>query len=319
MQTSSFSLKSIVRAMVIVAAASWSSANAQAPFTIEGPIDAIDPINRIITVMGVPVEIPADLPLTGTNNGGVPVTGATLDKLLDDVAPTRVRSIFQSGVTDPNSYYGAIFRMRVGTQSPLPGGGFKYVAGPASLALAEHTCVGLLQSVDTVNNSFVINGLTCKVSPDTRFVASITDLGGQPIPVSGLTQVIGQPVSVVGYRYGNVIWVETTITAVVLPSTIPGQDAVRVLAAKALFNAKTGAYSIAIKGSVNPYDAATIITISDISNPLKPVTLGTTPLKVGAVAGLGDFVVTVTSKTLPTNLRFVSNHGGVTTFVPTTK
>ena len=314
------SIKTLARSVVVFTACAWASANAQAPFTIEGPIDAIDPVNRIITVMGVPVEIPAAMPLDLTNNGGVPVTGATLQALLDDAAPNRVRSILKSGTTDPSSYWGAVFRMRVGTQSPLAGGGFKYVASaPVSLALAEHTLVGISQSVDTVNNTWTINGVTCAVSPDARFKASIRDLGGQPIPVSGLVGVIGQPVSVVGYRYNNTLYAEQVDTAVVLPSNNPNSDAVRVLFAKAVFNVKTASYAISIKGSVNPYDAGTIITISDISNPLKPVTLGTTPLKVGAVAGLGDFVVTVNSKTLPTNLRFVSNHGGTTTFVPTAK
>jgi len=302
-------LSSLVGAMrrivlaTVVAVTSLASAQAQVvplDFAVEGPVSAINPANQTITVQGMTVIVPADLVIAGTNN----ITGANLSALLDANAPGRVRSIFASTTENPG-YSGATLRGDGVIEQTPNGRVFRLNA--AALELAENVLLGELDSVDPATNSFVVNGVTCRMNPDQRFPSKILDAGAEPMTLTDLATQVGTVIGVTGYFLNGVQYAVTVETEFV--PTNPGADTVRITRAQG--RARNGNRSeLNVVGVVTPFEAGTTITLTDANNG---TVLGTVAVTENVdIAGQGDFRFRRTNlPSVPTRLRATSSNGGV--------
>lgn len=288
-----------------VFAATTKPACSQVPleWAVEGPITAIDPAASTITAMGMPVQIPADLVLGGTAN----ITGATLNLLLDSAAPSRIRSIFESPATSSFPYSAGTLKAE-GEIVETPDG-LVFVATAAVVELAENVILGVLESVDTANNGFILNGVNVVLNPDERFPADILDAGGEPISLVDLGSATGQLVGVVGYFAGGVMYAQLVETEVV-PVT-PGMDTVRITRAQGRIR-NNNRNELRVEGIVTPFDANAIITLADANSG---TIIGTVSVAVGAVANQGEFRFRDNNQTfMPTRIRATSSNGGTHEF-----
>lgn len=301
-----FSLVSVVRHLAlaaVVAVASDSAVQAQVvplEFAVEGPISAINPAAQTITAQGMTVVVPADLVLEGTNN----ITGANLAALLDANAPGRVRSIFAS-TTETPGYSGGTLKAEGVIEQTANGRVFRLTA--AVIELAENVLVGELDSVDAGTNSFVVNGITCRMNPDQRFPSAILDAGAEPITLADLATQVGTVVGVVGYFHNGVQYAVNVETEFV-PSN-PGADTVRITRAQG--RVRNGNRSeLNINGVVTPFEAGTTITIADANTG---TVLGTATVAANAdIPGQGDFRFRRTNlASVPSRVRATSSNGGV--------
>lgn len=287
----------------VVACLSLASADAQVvplDFAVEGPISAINPANQTITVQGMTVIVPADLVITGTNN----ITGANLSALLDANAPGRVRSIFASTTENPGYSGATLIGDGVIEQTPT-GRVFRLTA--ASLELAENVLLGVLDSVDIANNTFVVNGVTCRMNPDQRFPSKILDAGAEPMTLTDLGTQVGTVVAITGYFLNEMQYAVTVETDFV--PTNPATDTVRITRAQG--RARNGNRSeLNVVGVVTPFEAGTTITLTDANNG---TVLGTVAVTENVdIAGQGDFRFRRTNlPSVPTRLRATSSNGGV--------
>ena len=269
-------------------------------FAVEGPISAINPAAGTITAQGMTVVVPADLVLEGTNN----ITGANLSALLDANAPGRLRSIFAS-TTETPGYSGGTLKAEGIIEQTANGRVFRLTT--AVIELAENVLVGELDSVDTANNSFVVNGVTCRMNPDQRFPSAVLDAGAEPITLTDLATQVGTVIGVVGYFHNGVQYGVTVETGFV--PTDPGADTVRITRAQG--RVRNGNRSeLNVIGIVTPFEAGTTITLTDANNG---TVLGTATVAVNAdIAGQGDFRFRRTNlATVPSRIRATSSNGGV--------
>lgn len=271
-----------------------------AEFAVEGPISAIDPVAGTITAQGMTVVVPADLVLGGTSG----ITGATLNRLLDTNAPGRVRSIFGSTTENPG-YTGGTLKGAGVIERTANGRVFRLTE--AVVELAENVLAGELDSVDVANNSFVINGVNCKMNPDQRFPSEILDAGAEPITINDLATQIGGLITVVGYFHNGIQYAVTVETEVV--PTTPGSDTVRITRAEGR-NRDRNRSELKVLGIVTPFEAGVNITITDPSNG---AVLGVVPVvQDAAIPTQGTFQLRRTNlAATPARVRATSTNGGV--------
>lgn len=281
-----------------------SSAQAQVElaveFAVEGPISAIDPVARTITVQGMTVTVPADLALGGTAG----ITGATMNRLLDANAPGRIRSIFGSTTENPGFTGGTLKGAGV-IERAATGRVFRLTE--AVVELAENVLAGELDSVDVTNNSFVINGVTCRMNPDERFPSEILDAGAEPITIADLATQIGGLVTVVGYFHNGIQYAVTVETDIV-PVT-PGTDTVRITRAEGR-NRDRNRSELRVLGIVTPFEAGTNVTITNAANG---AVLGVVAVvQDAAIPTQGTFQLRRTDlATTPARVKATSTNGGV--------
>lgn len=286
----------------VVAMTSLATAQAQVvplEFAVEGPISAINPAAGTITAQGMTVVVPPELVFEGTNN----ISGANLSALLDANAPGRVRSIFAS-TTETPGYSGATLKAEGVIEQTANGRVFRLTT--AVIELAENVLVGELDSVDTATNSFVVNGVTCRMNPDQRFPSAILDAGAEPITLQDLTTQVGTVIGVVGYFHNGVQYGVSVETEFV--PTNPGTDTVRITRAQG--RVRNGNRSeLNVNGVVTPFEAGTTITITDANNG---TVLGTATVVGSAdIAGQGEFRFRRTNlATVPSRIRATSSNGG---------
>ncbi len=266
---------------------------------VEAPITAVDPAARTITAGGMDVTIPATMVIGGTNG----ITGASMDRLLDAAAPSRLRSLFASDVNSPEGYSGGTLKAEGNILSTPDGRVFE--ATGAIVELAENVVLGLLDEVNPETGEFIVNGVTCKLNVDERFPGIIVDAGNQPIGIEQLPAGIGQLVAVVGYMYGNslhAIVVETEI----VPTT-PGSDTVRIT--RALGRNRGGNRSeLRVQGLVSPFDANATVTITDANTN---AVLATVNVAAAGVGTDGVFDVRLRNlATVPERVKATSSNGG---------
>lgn len=278
-------MKSLMCALVcgVVLQICVGSAYGQAPPTslneagVQGPITAINPTARTITVGGMVCEIPPDLVLDGTTG----ITGATLSRLLDTAAPGRVRSILQSGLGE--SPYSAATLTAEGL-TVVEGTTTRHVMSVALVDFGENSVVGNVSSYNATAGSFVVNGITCRMNPDQRFPAVVLSLAGTPMPASNLSRSVNTPVLVSGYFHQGVLYA-TSVETELVPLT-PGADTVQVIRATARLRGNTLG-ELRIDGVVQPFAANAVVTVSD---PTSGAVLGTAAVTQSlTVPGQGEF------------------------------
>jgi hypothetical protein len=278
--------------------------------SIEGPITAINPTARTITVSGMVCTVPPDLILAGTKG----ITGATMSRLLDAQAPGRVRSILQSGALEITSPYAGA-TLKADGVAVLTGTVQSYVLTAAIVELAENLVVGTLQNFNATARTFTVNGITCRMNTDERFPADIVSLLLTPLTFGDLARGNGTAVSVLGYIHQGVFNV-CTIETELLPTTSGADTVVITRADGRARGAVLG--ELRVDGLVEPFAADTLLTLKDTTTG---TILGTVaPTVVPTAPGQGTFTfrfrnlttritsVTVTSSkkgvaTLPVTIR----------------
>jgi hypothetical protein len=269
---------------------------AQTVCSLEGPITAIDPAARTITALGIKVTIPATLEIDGTTG----ITGATLNRLLDQNASGCVRSLL------PMDGYSGGTMIAEAVESFDDQGRRHFNATAVFVELAENILIGTLDSVDADAGTFVVAGTTVKMSPDPRFPSAIVDIGGvDKITLAELTSQIGSLVGVEGYFFDGVQYAVLVETDVVPQS--PGTDTVRITRAQG--RNKGNRSELEVLGAVAPFDPNVVITIYDAKTN---ATLGTTrPTAVNPDSREGEFTFRRRDlSAVPTRVRAKSTHGG---------
>ena len=301
--------------VVVFVISMWSgpTAFAQTVFTIEGPITAIDPAKRTITVGNdFAVEIPVSMRFTGPKGTGPAsalkpsITGANaFTELLDTNAPNRVRSIFPSSRANPPTvmeYSGATL-LAMGT-TITDANGTHHIAAFADLKLAENVLVGKLVSVDPVAGTIVVDGTIVKMSPDDRFISEIVDPGLNQIPIIELaSKGIGDIVTVTGYMVDSGYYGVRVMTTALIGSagvTISQADG---FASKMQMKIQGETAKLLPGQTVTVFDAVTNRQI------------GQFPVTVGGVPGQGRYQATLTVSAMPTSLRAVTSDGLTTTAI----
>lgn len=278
---------------------SYAQAQLLGTWVVEAPITAVDPAARTITAGAMDITIPATMVIGGTNG----ITGASMDRLLDGAAPSRVRSLFASDATSPEAYSGGTLKAAGNILSTPDGRVFE--ATGAIVELAENVVVGLLDEVNPETGEFIVNGVTCKLNVDERFPGIIVDAGNLPIGIEQLPLGIGQLVAVVGYMYGNslhAIVVETDI----VPTT-PDSDTVRIT--RTLGRDRGGNRSeLRVEGLVSPFDANGTVTIADANTN---AVLATVTVAAPAAGTDGTFIVRLRNLAkVPQRVKATSSNGG---------
>ena len=137
----------------------------------EGPIMEINAAAQCVNVMGSDVFIPDALVIDGT----VGITGATLNDLLDENAPSRARSVFAGISPIGNPYSGGTFKGLFVYRDGLP------ICTELVIELAENVAAGTVQNVDVEAKTFSLNGVPCVMNADERFPTEILGIGLEPI------------------------------------------------------------------------------------------------------------------------------------------
>lgn len=265
-------------------------------WAVEGPISAINAAGGTLTAQGVTVTFPADLEIEGTAG----ITGATLALLLDENAPSRVRSIYSSAPGAAVGYTAGTLKAEGEIITTAAGRTFQVTA--AVVELAENVLVGELDSVDEAAGTFVVNGVPCRLNPDERFPQEILDAGGEPIAFADLNGAVGSVIGVIGYFHDGVQYAVTVETET-LP-TNPGTDTVRITRAEG--RADKG--ELRIEGVVTPFDATTRLTVSDADTG---TVLSVEAVAAGDIVGQGSFRIRLRGLNLvPARVRAVSSNGG---------
>jgi hypothetical protein len=292
-------LRAFALLLGVVAFSQNASAQVATEWAVEAPITAIDPVAGTITASGIVAQIPADLTLDGTNG----ITGANLAALLDNAAPSRVRSVFASAPGAAVGYSGGTLKAEgVIVNGPT---GPVCVATAAVVELAENVIAGPLDSIDVANETFVVNGVSCSLNPDERFPADILDAGASPLTFADLATGVGTLVTVVGYVHDGQMYAQAVETEIV--PTNPGTDTVRITRARGR-NRGNNNNELRVDGVVEPFDAAATITISDANTG---TVIGVVAVALGDIAGQGTFQIRLRNlAVLPTRVRAVSSNGG---------
>ena len=284
---------SLLALMGILTTCSFAQAQVE-PWSIELPISAIDPVAGTITAAGTTIHIPPALEI-GNSNG---ITGATLGSLLDSAAPGRVRSILPSLPGDPISYSGATLK---GTGVHDPSGNM--VAVDVIIEHSENVTVGLIQSVDVANGTFVVNGITCMMNPDERFGSSVLSIGFEPLQFADLARGVGTLAGVKGYLHKDVLYAETVETELTPPPAPGAGDNVQISRAEL----RTRNRDLRVLGVVSPFIADTTITLTNADTGS---VIDTAPSELNPLTGAGEFRVRIRGVSGITRVTATSSNGG---------
>lgn len=223
---------------------------------LEGPLQAVDPVGRTLTVLGTCVNVPVGM-LVDTSGDGVG------DVTLEQLASTAPRSAV--GGTIALSGLGVI----------SPNGQLSYNAEGVYFEFAEHVVVGALLSVDLATGTFNIGGATVRMNTDPRVPAEVLDAGGNVIPVAELPAAVGSLVTAEGYFENGVVYAKFIETELIL--TEPGIDAVAIT--RADFRAGRG--ELEVRGQTTPQEGtgfiATTVTLDVDCDGLDLVAAAVTP------------------------------------------
>lgn len=268
--------------------------------SLEGPITAINPTARTITVSGMVCSVPPDLILGGTRG----ISGATMSRLLDAQAPSKVRSIFQSGPLEISSPYSGA-TLKADGIAVLTGTVESYVLTAAIVELAENLVVGTMQNFNAATRSFTVNGITCRMNTDERFPADIVSLLATPLTFGDLARGNGKAVSALGYIHQGVFHV-CTIETELLPTT-PGADTVVITRADGRARG-VALGELRVDGIVEPLAADTLLTLKDtttgaILGTVAPTVVPTAPAQGTFTFRLRNLASRITSVTVTSSKK----------------
>lgn len=272
------------------------------PWAIEGPISSIDPVRGTISVGGFTATIPATLVLGGTDG----ITGASLARLDDLNAPSRIRSIYAAPFGAPVSHSAATLRAE-GEVIDGPNGR-QYLATSAVVELAENVVVGILDAIDTTDGRFSINGVQCVISRDERFKTEVLDVAGSPIQLSDAEGKSGIAAGAVGYMYDNVLHVTSLELDLIQPGTVS------IIRAQSVAGNRN---RLKVEGRVAPFTAGSTVTILDSSNNS---ILGIVNVVLDPATGDGSFVLDIRNLVrVPAQIKAVTSTGAEATSAVTAR
>ena len=171
-----------------------------AEFILQGPVTHLDPAQQTITVNGVTVQIPAELPIGGTNN----ITGMTLERLIDPQTTGVVRSLTATGYNSgyPVRICGQVSRHQISDpidSTPV------YTASSCDIDTQEVILTGILESIDPEVRQITVNGLDISLNSDLRFGFTFQDTAGNELSAENVSArsdtLIGGRVTVKGYSH----------------------------------------------------------------------------------------------------------------------
>ena len=245
--------------------------------SLEGPLSAIDPVDRTVTVIGTCVTIPVGL-LIDTDADGV--GDITFDEL---VAPGLITPIGGSMIIDA-------------TATVDLAGNTTFIATNPYFEFGEHVVVGPLMSVDATAGTFVVAGTTVTMNTDPRIPAELWDLGGNTIAIEDMVGFEGTVVSAEGYFRNNQVNARMVETEVV--QVTEGSDTVVIERAQYRISKR----QIEVRGQVTAHSVtgAFTTTVSVDVNCDGTAESPTQAVVVDPVLGLGEF-------------RFISGNNAFTT------
>jgi hypothetical protein len=202
---------------------------------LEGPLQAVDPVGRTITVLGTCVDVPVGMLLDTSGDG---VGDITLEQL---------------AATTPRTALGGTIAL-TGAGVVAPGGLISYAADAIYFEFAEHVVVGPLLNFDAAAGTFLVGGTTVRMNTDPRVPADVIDAGANVISFADLADAIGTSVTVEGYFEGGVLYAKIVETELIL--TEPGVDAVAIT--RADFRAARG--ELEVRGQTTPQEVTGFVT-----------------------------------------------------------
>ena len=261
---------------------------------VEGPVSAIDTVDRTVTVIGTCVNIPA---------------GQLIDTDADDVGDITLDELMDPSLYSPLG--GTI--ILTGTAALDGSGNLVYTADSTFFEFGEHVLAGPLVSVDPVAGTFVVGGTTVTMNTDPRMPAELWDLGGNLIALEELQGYEGTLVAAEGYFRGGVHYARLVETEVVV--SIPGSDTAIIERAQY----RSGKASIEVRGSVSAHStngtfAASVSIDVGCNGTIDNVAATTVDLALG----LAEFRYRSGNNAFPTtpaNVCVTSPNGGTATRV----
>jgi len=169
-------------------------------FIVLGPVTALDPVNQTITVSGMTVQIPDDLPIEGTQQ----ISGLTLNQLMDSQTTGVTRSLMAKGY---NSGYLVRMSGQINQrQSTQPDESTEiYTASSCQVDTSEVVLTGTLQNIDPASREITVNGVSVSLNSDPRFGFSFHDDAGNKLSEEQIAELsesaMGQSVTVKGYSH----------------------------------------------------------------------------------------------------------------------
>ena len=260
----------------------------------EGPIMEINAAAQCVNVMGSDVFIPDALVIDGT----VGITGATLNDLLDENAPSRARSVFAGISPIGNPYSGGTFKGLFVYRDGLP------ICTELVIELAENVAAGTVQNVDVEAKTFSLNGVPCVMNADERFPTEILGIGLEPITFDDVKAAEGiADMTGIGYFHDGVLHV-VTLEAEILPQPPVGVDAVRIAQTRGRDRGRGAELRAEV---VTTFEAGKTITLYDDLGSI----LGIAQVELDPVTGEGTVGFRFRNlDRLPTTVRAVSSGGG---------
>lgn len=202
---------------------------------LEGPLQAVDPVGRTITVFGTCIDVPVGM-LVDTSGDGV--GDVTLEQL---------------AATTPRTALGGTIAL-TGAGVVAPGGLISYTADAVYFEFAEHVVVGPLLSFDAAAGTFVVGGTTVRMNTDPRIPAEVLDAGANVITFADLAEAVGAGVTVEGYYENGVLYAKVVESELILAE--PGLDAVAIT--RADFRAARG--ELEVRGQTTPQAVTGFVT-----------------------------------------------------------
>lgn len=178
--------------------------------SVEGPVSAIDLVDRTVTVVGTCINIPATM---------------LIDTSFDGIGDITLDQLVTGGATSPIG--GTMIIDADVTTDVL--GNVVYTATNPYFDFGEHVVVGPLISVDPLTSSFVVGHSTIIMNTDARLPSNLWDLGGNSMTIADMVGWEGSVVTAQGYFAGGVINATTVETMVIVP--VAGSDTVSIFKA----------------------------------------------------------------------------------------
>ena len=169
-------------------------------FIVQGPVTGLDPVRQTMTVNGMTVQIPDDLPIEGTQQ----ISGLTLNQLMDSQTTGVIRSLMAKGY---NSGYLVRMSGQINQrQSTKPDDSTAiYSASSCQVDTSEVVLSGTLQNIDPASRQITVNGISISLNSDARFGFSFHDDAGNQLSEEKIAELsesaMGQSVTVKGYSH----------------------------------------------------------------------------------------------------------------------
>jgi len=157
---------------------------------IKGPLLAMQPWNRVLSVMDLKISIPGSLAIRGTEG----ISGRNLIDLIDSPKAESVRLLTPRSLQTAGTVIAS-----GGTDSKG-----NLVADHCYMELARHVAAGKLE-LDK-NSQPMINGIPIKENPDLRFPMHIVGVSGESISGEQLRSSVGHPASAEGYFHDGALY-----------------------------------------------------------------------------------------------------------------